>query len=99
MIEREDGKVTVTLGDGDVLMGATSAPGVVRLWFAPKPDDYPYPINKVVKGDTTPPDNVVATVFFLSRESLDQFVRMMTLEYLKAFPLPHVPENEGEGVP
>ena len=95
MIEREDGRVTIYVGDGDVLMGATPAPGVLRVWFAPKPDDYPHPLNVVVRGNTAPPGDVAAFLFFVSREALEQFIGMMTMNILKAFPEP----AKGEGGP
>lgn len=76
----------ITLGDGDVLMGATAAPNIVQLWFAPRPledgMDYkaPWPAPAA-----TPPGNEVATVIFLSRESLAGFIEMMTRVQAKAF--------------
>lgn len=92
MIEREDGRVTVTLGDGDVLMGGTAwqTSQLARVWFAPKPDDYPHPLNEVVSvpvDRTTVPSDAAVVIVFLDRKGLDNLVTMLTRLRDKAFPV------------
>ena len=101
MIEREDGKVVITHGDGDVLTGCTVWRGdhpMVRLWAAPKPGDYPYGLHEVVsvpRDETRVPDDAALVMFFLDRESIDGYVTMLTRCRDRAFPEP----AKGEGGP
>lgn len=94
MIEREDGKVTVTLGDGDVLIGTNCFAGhhpLVRLWFAPLPETWSHPLHTVVgtgPGPAVMPDDAGVVILFLNRESLVAHIEQLTKSLDKSFPLP-----------
>lgn len=77
-IERQsNGSVEIFVGDQDVLMGFTPTHKIVRVWFAPlhRSD---LPMNEPVSVDrSNPPDDVVATVYFLNKECLDGFIKAL----------------------
>lgn len=76
MISQNDGKTEIYIGDGDVLTGFTPGPNIARVWFAPLPEPSPVPLNELTKVDnSSPPDSTVATIYFVKRESLEQFIK------------------------
>jgi len=77
----------ITIGDGDVLIGCTAVPRVVRFWMAPRAENDGLATNEVTPAkDCTPPGNEAVTVYFVSRAALDGFIKMLSLERDKAFP-------------
>lgn len=97
MIEREDGRVTVTLGDGDVKIGINcfkSFHPMVRLYMSPLPSDWGHGLNTVVpmpEGDCNLPADAAVEVFFLERANLDSLIDALTRARDRSFPLPVTP--------
>lgn len=75
-------QVEVYIGDGDVLIGFTSVkPNLARVWLSPLPQPSPIPLNNLtpvnkVPGVTNePPKDTVATLYFVNKVSLAEFIK------------------------
>lgn len=82
-----DGPVQIVVGDGDVLFGETTAGNLARLWVAPLPRDWPFPLNEVVPAErASPPKDAAVVFYFLNRACLNGLITMMTHMRDRAFP-------------
>ena len=79
----------ITIGDGDVLTGCTSALGLVRFWMAPRKDADGLVTNEVTLAPNgcPPPGDEAVTVYFVSKAAIDGFIDMLTRVRDKAFPV------------